>query len=48
MKSMDEKTKKKQSVRAKRQMLPRAPGGVSTRPKPLDFSPDFWGFITQN
>lgn len=44
MKAMDEKCKKKQSVRAKRQMLPRVPGGISSRSKPIELSPDFWGF----
>ena len=44
MKSMDDKIKKKQSVRAKRQTLPRTSRGLSTRPRPAEFEPNFWGF----
>ena len=33
---MDKKAKKKQSLRAKRQTMPRKPGIVSLQPKPID------------
>ena len=49
MKSMDDKIKKKQSLRARRQTLPRLYRGVSTRPKTTDvFAENFWGFTAQN
>ena len=45
MKQMDEKAKKKQSLRAKRQTMPRKPEIVSLRPKPIDeFGTGFWGY----
>ena len=45
MKAMDDKNKKKQSMRAKRQTLPRVPGGTSTCSKPIEFPSDFGGFL---
>lgn len=45
MKQMDEKLKKRQTTRSKRQTLPRVPGDVSTRPKPItEYGANFWAF----
>ena len=35
---------KEKSKRAKQQTLPRVQGESSSRPKPPEFAPDFWGF----
>lgn len=45
MKQIDDKVKKAQSNRARQQTLPRKPGSISDRPKPVcEFGSSFWGF----
>ena len=43
-KRFDEKAMKVQTKQSLQQTLPRVCGHSSTRPKPLGFSDDFWGF----
>ena len=43
-KQLDHKACKNKSKQSKQQTLPRAVGSISTRPKPVGFSNDFWAF----
>ena len=43
-KQLDRKADKNKTKQSKQQTLPRAIGPMSTRPRPIGFGDDFWGF----
>lgn len=44
-KQLDSKGEKRKSRQSKQQTLPRVAGCRSSRPQPMGFSPDFFGFL---
>ena len=43
-KQIDRKANKKKTKQSKQQTQPRVVGSRSTRPRPMGFSDEFWGF----
>lgn len=47
MKRLDSRVKSRMSKQSLKQLLPRVIGPNSQRPKPINFTEDFWGFTAQ-